>query len=272
MGMRHYLMKIPFFGLLLATSTMIFGQRITRVRYLGMEIHQNRAIISFDLISREEGSVHSVQLKFLDKQYNLVTPTKLSGDVGANIHSGEKKSIEWEISGDYDFAGSTITPVLFVDGLSKEFNKPGGPGNAAFSLLMPGLGDYFVADHRMMYFKPYLRTVSSLGLIGLGIYAGSQRYHAEGEYIRVLRADQWRRTGDDRFKWVYREGDLQYWWFKGDKEVFIAMGAAIWAYDFIWVLVRGGNNKRLLEELNRNSNITLGYFNGDLGFKYCLTF
>jgi hypothetical protein len=36
--------------------------------------------------------------------------------------------------------GSDITPVIFVDGISKVFNRAGGPGYAALSSLIPGLG------------------------------------------------------------------------------------------------------------------------------------
>ncbi len=270
--MMYNFRKMLLVGLIMFASTVLFAQRIARVKNMEIGIQQNKALIHYELKSPELGSAHSIQLKFLDKEYNLITPTKLTGDVGPNIYSGTGKSIEWEISGDYQFSGSKITPVIFVDGISKEFNRAGGPGNALFSLILPGLGDYFVADQRMMRFKPYLRTATSLGLIGLGIYAGNQLYRAEGEYIQVLRADFWRRTGDDRFKIVYQEGDIQYWWFKGDKELFISMGAAVWAFDVIWVLIRGSNNKRFLKELNRGSEITIGYYQGDISLKYCLTF
>ena len=168
--------------------------------------------------------------------------------------------------------GRDVTPMIFVDGISKEFNRAGGSGYAALSLIMPGLGDYFVADHRLMIFKPYLRTISSLGLIGLGIYAGEQRYRSEGEYISVLKPDSWRFTGDDRFMDVYQKGDLNYWLFKGDQELFITLGAVIWVSDIIWVLVKGSNNKKFLNELNSGSDFTLGYQNGGMGFKYNLTF
>jgi len=233
---------------------------------------QNKAIIEYDLKSSDKSSKHSVQLKFLDKQFNLITPISLSGDVGPNIYTGTDKTIQWDIISDQELMGSDVIPMIFVDGVSKEFNRAGGSGYAALSLLMPGLGDYFVADHRMMIFKPYLRTMSSLGLIGLGIYAGDQRYRFEGNYVTVLKPDSWRYTGDERYMQVFQKGDLQYWLFRGDQEIFITLGAVIWVSDIIWVLVKGSNNKRFLKELNRGSDFTLGYHNGGMGFKYNLTF
>jgi len=118
---------------------------------------------------------------------------------------------------------------------------------------------------------PRFRTISSLGLIGLGIYAGNQRYRAEGYYKSVLIvSSQW--GSPDRYKEVYEEGDQQYWLFKGDSEIFISLGAAIWLADVIWVLARGTNNKNFLKELQRGSNVTLGYHEGNVNLKYSVTF
>ncbi|MCK5343000.1 MAG: hypothetical protein KAR20_06330, partial [Candidatus Heimdallarchaeota archaeon] len=141
-----------------------------------IEIQQNKVLIHYDIKSSSEGSLHSVNLNFIDDYYNIVKPVTLAGDVGSNVVSGSDKTIEWDIKNDFQLLRSKIQPVIFVDGLSKEFNSKGGPYNALLSVIMPGLGDYFVADHRLMHFKPYFRTISSLGLIGLGIYAGNQRY------------------------------------------------------------------------------------------------
>jgi hypothetical protein len=216
--------------------------------------------------------MHSVHLKFLDKQYNMFTPKALSGDVGDNIPGGINKTIEWDIADDFQQLNSEIRPVIFVDGMSKEFNSVGGPGNAIFSVLMPGLGDYFVADHRLMHVKPYLRTISSLGLIGLGIYAGNQRYRAEGKYITVLAVNHPLGGSSDKYKEIYEEGDMQYWLFKGDKELLISLGAAIWIADIIWVLAKGANNKNFIKELQRQSDVSLGYGKGKFNLKYSRTF
>lgn len=259
-------------GLLLLTSAILFAQRIAKVKNAEIGIQQNKALIHYDIKSSGKSSGHSVHLKFLDKQYNLITPNTLSGDVGANISNGIDKTIEWDITNDFQLLSSKIRPVLFVDGVSKEFSSSGGPSNAIFSVIMPGLGDYFVADHRLMHFKPYLRTISSLGLIGLGIYAGNQRYRAEGQYIAVLAVHYLQGGSPERYKEIYEEGDLQYWLFKGDRELFISLGAAIWLADIVWVLAKGTNNKNFLKELQRGSDISLGYHKGNVNLKYSVTF
>jgi hypothetical protein len=248
------------------------AQRIAVAKNVDITISQNTAFIHYDIRSRKTEMQHRVDLKFLDENYNLVNPSLLSGDIGANIPAGKGRIIEWDINHDIQSLESDVTPVLFVDGISSQYSNTGGPRNAMLSLIMPGLGDYFVADTRLMKFKPYMRTLSSLGLIGLGVYLGNQRYRAEGEYRLVLKADEWRYTGMDKFWERYFEGDIQYAWFKGDQEVFIAMGAAIWAADVIWVLAKGTNNVRFLKSTTRESQFHLGYIPGGAALQFNYTF
>ena len=246
----------------------LHGQKVARARNLDISIENNQATISFDIQHRDPLAPHVVDLQFLDENYQLISPKLVSGDVGSGITSGKDKAITWAITNDMDLLGSEITPVIFVNGKSKQFNKTGGPSNAIFSFLVPGLGDYFVADPRLMTIKPYMRTLSSLGLIGLGIYLGEQRYQSEGEYRTVLKANYWRYTGLDRFYERYFEGEMQYAWFQGDMEVFVSLGAAIWAADIIWVLARGSNNRKFTKALSQGTSFHLGYVPGGAGFHF----
>jgi len=270
--MQYYHKRLVLLGLLLSFSAILFAQRIAKVKNVGIEIQQNKAMIHYDIKSSDKGSQHLVHLMFLDEQYNLFTPATLSGDVGTNISSRTNKTIEWDITNDFKLLKSEIRPVIFIDGVSKEFSSTGGPCFTILSFILPGLGDYFVADHRLMTFKPYLRTLSSLGLIGLGIYAGNQRYHAEGYYRNVLDVNYLQGDSPKVYKEVYEEGDLQYWLFKGDRELFISLGAAIWLGDIVWVLAKGTNNSIFLKEQKKGSNFSLGYHKGDISLQYSFTF
>jgi len=265
-------------AVLFVFSVNLHGQRVPVAKNIDITIEQNRAIIHYDIKSKVPGSVHNVDLKFLDKDYRLVTPTLLSGDVGSDIPGEANRKIEWDISNDVQLFGSNITPVLFVDWTSKQFSSTGGPRNALLSMLLPGLGDYFVADSRMMTFKPYMRTISSLGLIALGYWAGEQRYHAEGTYEPFahrtpVRNDYGRVIGYEKvFIDEYIEGDLQYQFFKGDREVLIGLGAAIWAVDIIWVLARGTNNVKFINASSKGSDFNLGYVPGGAAMQFSYTF
>jgi hypothetical protein len=274
-GFKH---TMGFTAALLVFSAYLHAQPLPVANNINITIDQNKAIIHYDIKSRIPESIHSVDLKFLDEEYRLVHPELLSGDIGSNIIAGPDKRIDWDISNDVQLLGSNITPILFIDGTSKQYSNSGGPGNTLLSILLPGLGDYFVADRRMMTFKPCMRTISSLGLIALGVWAGNQRYHAEGEYqtfIRLTRIPNDFGPGyryEETFYEKYVEGDLQYQFFKGDKEVFIALGAAIWAMDIIWVLAKGSNNVRFIKAITKESNFNLGYLPGGAALQYSYTF
>jgi hypothetical protein len=250
----------------------MIAQRPAIAKHIEIGVRQNRALITYDLVSRKIGSNHLVQLSFIDERNNMIWPTSLTGNVGASISSGEGRTIEWDITRDYHQLSLMITPVIFVDGLSKQFSNTGGPRNALLSMIIPGLGDYFVADHRIMKFKPYLRTASSLGFIALGIYAGNQRYNEEGEWKLFLKPDSWRYEGMDQYFEKYVEGDVHYYWFKGDKEVFISLGAAIWLADVIWVFAKGTNNQKFINVTRKGSDFNLGYAPGGLQLNYSYRF
>jgi len=274
-GFKH---TVRLTVILFVFSANLHAQSLPLAKNIDITIDQNRAIIHYDIKSRIPGSVHSVDLEFLDEDYRLVHPELLTGDIGSNISKGLDRKIEWDISNDVQLLGSNITPVLFIDGTSKQYSSAGGPGYTLLSFLLPGLGDYFVADRRMMTFKPYMRTISSLGLIALGIWAGEQRYHVEGEFqtfVRLTRVPNdwgWGYRYEETFYEKYVEGDLQYQFFKGDKEVFIAMGAAIWAMDILWVLAKGTNNVSFINAITKDSNFNLGYVPGGAALQFSYTF
>ncbi len=264
-------------GVLFVFSANLHAQSLPVAKNIDISIDQNKAIIHFDIKSRIPGSVHLVDLKFLDEDYRLVLPELLTGDIGSNISNEPDRRIEWDISNDVQLLGSNITPVLFIDGISKQYSNTGGPSNALLSILLPGLGDYFVADRRMMTFKPYMRTISSLGLIALGVWAGEQRYYAEGDYqtkVQLTRVPNDQGYGyhyEETLYEKYVEGDLQYQFFKGDKEVFIALGAAIWAVDILWVLAKGTNNVKFINATTKRSNFNLGYVPGGAALQFSYT-
>lgn len=276
--MRGFKHMVRLAGVWFVLSVNLHAQSPSLAKNIDITIEQNKAIIHYDIKSRNPESVHRVDLKFLDEDYHLVLPEMLTGDIGSNISNEPDRKIEWDITNDVQLLGSNITPVLFIDGVSKQYSSTGGPRNALLSILLPGLGDYFVADSRVMTFKPYMRTISSLGLIALGVWAGDQRYHAEGDYqtfVKLTRVPNEQGYGshyEETLEERYVEGDLQYQFFKGDKEVFIALGAAIWAADILWVLAKGSNNVKFINATTKGSNFNLGYVPGGAALQYSYTF
>jgi hypothetical protein len=97
---------------------------------------------------------------------------------------------------------------------------------------VPGLGDYFVADPGQMSFKPWFRTASSLGLIGMSIIALDKRTKTN-IYTTTLSGEK------------LTEVVTSYWLFNNDAELFLFTGSAIWIGDIIWVSSKGKLNQKL---------------------------
>jgi len=259
----------------------LFSQERSRamIRNVQMEVVDNKVRIYYDIVNSHPELIHRIDFKFITQDSRFVSPYQLSGDVGEGVSPGMHKMIEWDITQDMNNLSAKIKPKLYLDGLSAESEIGGGPSNALLSMLVPGLGDYFVADYRYLKFKPYYRTASSLGLIGLGLYAGHMRYRADGYYETWVR---WERIYHSPavgggWDWEYvthetwREGDLQYWLFKNDAETLITAGALIWVADVIWVTAMGSSNKRLKQSLE-SSNYSLDYLPGGLSLTFTRSF
>ena len=129
----------------------------------------------------------------------------------------------------------------------------GGPVNALYSILIPGLGDYFVKDSRSMIIKPYMRTISTLGLVGLGIIASQKREMVpimSVRYINVRYDSNNDGAIDGRDNLRYTEVPIvigkerKVWLFENDAEVFFITGIIMWGADVIWVFAKGTENEK----------------------------
>jgi len=267
--------------LLMIPGLKVYSQERSRamIKNVQMEVVDDKVRIYYDIVNSHPEQLHRIDFKFITQDYKFVSPYQMSGDVGEGVTPGMHNMIEWDIMQDMNNLSTRLKPKLYLDGLSTESEIGGGPSNALLSMLVPGLGDYFVADYRELKFKPYYRTASSLGLIGLGLVAGQKRYRAEGYYETWAR---WERVwhspaqgGGWDYEYVthesFREGDLKYWLFKNDAETLITAGALIWVSDVIWVTAMGSSNKRLRQSLEA-SNYSLDYLPGGLALTFSRKF
>ena len=278
--LQHIILILLVF-LLVVPGTDVFGQERSRamIRNVQMDVVDNKVRVYYDIVNSQPELTHRIDFKFITQDSKFVSPYQLIGDVGEGVSPGTGKMIEWDISQDMNNLSAKIKPKLYLDGLSAESEIGGGPSNALLSMLVPGLGDYFVADYRDLTFRPYYRTASSLGLIGLGLMAKHKRYRAKGYYMTWARWDRiWHSPAQGGgWEWEYvthetwREGELQYWLFKNDAETLITAGALIWAADVIWVTAMGSSNMRLKQSLE-TANYSLDYLPGGLALTFTRSF
>ena len=263
---------IAFYLLFMSLVVVGQGKRKASVDNIDLHVQNKKIIVSYDLIRTKPDQKYSIDLFFIDINYNYIVPNSLKGDVGKSVLGGINKKIVWNLPNDYDYLDFEISPTISLNG-NLGVDIDGGAINALYSLLVPGLGDYFVADHKQMKFKPYYRTALSLGLIALGVYAKNQRYtetivvYSKGTYD--YRSGTYF-PGDE--KWI--SGETFYWLFESDAELFIASGIGVWLFDVIWVFAKGQKNEqrksyldgRVHKDLDVSSNL-----NG-INLKYTITF
>ena len=242
----------------LFTANPLMGQKKKIVfENISMDVLGNQVRVNYDLIAPESTKSYDVKLIFVSQNHSVYIPYYISGDVGNNIKPGKQHSITWEIDKDIINLRDRLYPMLVSYSGERRNRYNGGPRNAFLSLLVPGLGDYFVADPLTMRFKPYQRTISAYGLVGLGAYALSQRYRDP---------DKETLSGG-----IYGRGDLHYKFFKWDAEFFFLIGGTIWVYDFLWVASKGKVNMKIMNSLERHS-LSLNYLPEGAGLSYSFRF
>jgi hypothetical protein len=226
------------------------GQKYNpHVENVSMEVLDDRIKLTYDIAGSRIGKLHRVELIVIDNMGNIILPDSVSGDVGAEIEAGRSKTVTWEIHKEYDVVYGGFEPRIILDGTENQVMY-GGPSNLMLSMIVPGLGDYFVADRKQMKIKPYQKTVFTYGMLGLSLAASLSR-----EYIPPVMAPPglyWT-LGPDGVKqyeykdewWVKEAESTDYWLFPYDSEVFLGVGIAVWITDIIWVARKGVQNNKI---------------------------
>lgn len=230
-----------------------------KVKNLGIEIKDDKVLFNYDLIAKDTNKIQTVELFLIDNDYNICVPKKIKGDYGKAVLPGENKLIEWDVYKDDVIISQKLKPKIVVNGIKK-----GGASNAVYSILVPGLGDYFVADHKDMFIKPYIRTLATLGIFGLGIYATIEREEIP-IYGWVEKYSGW---GNDEIVWDIKGYKYDNAFFSNDAELLLITGATLWIADIIWVFMKGMEN----DKLRIFSNYSLGVEKGYSTLKYSITF
>ncbi len=239
-----------------------------------MSVKTGKVYISYDLIDSDADRKHNVELKFISDKHQLISPQTLNGDIGPSVTAGPDKTIVWNIQTDVNSLRGKMSPKVVLDHNLFSAVHNGGPENAWYSVLMPGLGDYKVASPREMNLPPYFRTTVSWGCIGLGIVAAVKRHEGEGHIETYIPQFGWYNrnlTYDASLKTRWVEGPTQYWLFRGDAEVFIAAGLVVWIYDILWVSSKGRSNQLLMKSIE-NQQLSLVPVPYGLALSYRISF
>jgi hypothetical protein len=232
--MNKKIRLIIMLALLLPVSLTAQSKKYS-IHNLTLQLNENQLQVQYDLIGKKTLEPVKVRLLFYDSQYRIYIPKAITPEAGLRVAPGSKRSIAWDFAQDMKKIDVGLHPYL-IAGEVTAHNFGTGPEAALLSLAVPGLGNYFVTNTRHQSIKPWMKTISSWGLIALGTIAANERYRDDPEL-----------TLDDEKPW--KMGDWNYKYFKSDAEFLISAGLAIWVADIVWVAIQGNHNRKLKKSI-----------------------
>ncbi len=247
---------IALFSIILCMPLSAQSKDNSSLKNIRMRVRDNKILIDYDILNTTPDSLHSIGLSFISSDNEILVPELLSGDIGTGVQGGPGKTIIWDITEEFETLNNGLKPYMYIDGTSNSKIPKGGPEKMFLSLLIPGLGDYFVAHSREMKFKPYMRLASVAGFIALGYGAGNDRWVEYNESIIIKREYEYGVGWIQKEETIKLAGDTHYKYFKHDAEIFYTLGAAIWLADVFWVLNKGYHNN-ILNTSMKNSSMSL---------------
>jgi len=242
------------------------------IRNIDLDIKDNKVIINYDIVNFNPGQQFNIGIYFLDNDGKTYFPSSLSGDVGENILGGVSRTINWDVAEDFEELNFLLRPQFIINGMRKGATL-GGPNNAYLSMILPGMGDYFVVNHKETIIKPYMRSAAYLAFMGLGLKGLSERERVivqvnTGQIVREIayydsfgRA-HWENVFDEDGQPVYRYNDqtrTKSWLFNGDFELFFGAAATIWLLDVLYVANKGKKNVDAREYYFQQRVLQLGF-------------
>ncbi len=222
--------RIVFLIFNLLSMALLSQQTNYNINNVNLKLSQNRLLVKYDLFSKKSHDPVTVRLLFYDDQYRIYVPKTIQPDSRKPISPGKNRSISWDFAKDMQKISVDLHPYL-IPGNIANHNFGMGTEAALFSVLIPGMGNYFVGDTRNQSIKPWMKTIGSYGLILLGTYAARERFRKEPIY------------STDGKKW--KMGAWNYRYFENDAEILIGTGIAIWITDIVLVAIKGNHNAKL---------------------------
>ena len=234
-----------------------FCQINVRITDVDFHLENNFIVINYKIEGSLPNEHLSIDLTFVTENNEILKPKTVTGDVGTKNFGNGAKSIQWDIVTDKVSLSGNLKASVTVTS-SKVFY--GGPSNALLSVVVPGLGGYFVEKNKT---RAIATTITTLGLLGYGI----SQHKLSNKYY-------------DDYKASEDPADIDAFYNKANEahhKAYISSGLAIgiWAFDIIWVTVRGYrnmNDAKSYDKSFRNDGLGLNYLNDSWQLKYSVSF
>ena len=250
MDHRGFTFILICLGLLIIPVTPIAGQQVSKAEIENTDfgLKEGKIEIRYDLVKSKKEEIFTVFVLAISETGDTIQARSVTGDVNDNIPGGRGKVILWDYEKDNFYTTGRFSIEVHAISASPEITaKPsGGYPNLGMALLMstalPGLGSTKLKDGKPHWIK---------GIAGYGSIALSYVYNkkAADSYDNYLPS-----MDTDVRKTYYDDAVLQ----KRLSTVFAASAIAIWALDYVCVIV--SHNKLSKTTYNNQSQkVSFGY-------------
>ena len=217
-------------SLLFFMLAFVFGSQAQQVQNVDFIVKDNILVVSYDLVGCLPKQLHDIKLSIICDG-KTVDAVSLSGDL-KKVSCGTSKKIEWNVLNDKtELKGKTQVTIS----ISKTYSTKveGGPSNAFLSMLLPGVGDYFVSKPNKTWYY-----ISALYL-GSAYYACSNKIQSNKFYDQYHKASL-----QNEMDVAYKQANDKYQTF----QLMLGVMGAIWVADVVYVTIKGFKNRK--EQLN----------------------
>lgn len=233
------------------------GQSKAKITDVDFHFFDRYIVVNYNLVGSLPKEQMTVELKFITENNETIIPKTVTGDIGTKLYGDGMKSILWDLVVDKVSLSGNIKASVTIT-FSKILYS--GPSNALLSVLLPGFGGLFVDKNKT---RSVVTTVSTIGLIGYGI---SQKRLADKYYAEYKASEE-----SSELESLYTKANSAH------HKYYISTGiaAGIWAFDIIWVTVKGFHNKKGANSSYGSftgDGLRLNYVNNGLQLKYSVSF
>ena len=228
--------------------------KITDVDYY---LEGNYIVVNYTIVGSLPKEYMTIELNFKTEDNKLIIPQTVTGDIGNKLYGNGMKTIRWDIVSDHLLLSGKLKAIVTI--ISSKILY-GGPSNALLSVVIPGLGGYFVEKNKI---RSIVTTISTMGMLGYGI----TQKHLANKYYEEYKAS----TQTTEIENLYNKANnAQHKYYISSR-----VAAGLWVFDIIWVAIKGIQNKKVsksyLNTFNRDG-LRLNYVNKRLQLKYTVSF
>jgi len=243
--------------IIILLSQPSFGQIKAKVTDVDFHLEDRYLVVNYNLVGSVPKEEMTIELRFITESNDTIIPKTITGDIGTKVFGDGPKAMLWDIVADKPVLSGNLKATVTITSSKILYS---GASNAFLSVIFPGLGGYHV-DKNKAY--SVLTTISSLGLIAYGM---TQKIQANKYY-----ADYKANTNLLEMDNLYTKAN------KVQNKYYTATraGAAIWALDVIYVIIKGSHNKKVAKSYyssSLNDGLRLNYANNGLQLGYHVTF